>query len=107
MTNKTVKWIFSIVLVLTILFAGIYGFIQYKVSTVQDRVAEYMVKEKQVKKEDFKAKGFMANRSGDKNYMVEVKVKKDPNYYYYYRTSDDKVKLEFYLDKDNKQHFEK
>ncbi len=105
MTNKMMRWIIGIVLVVTMLFAGIYGFIQYKVSTVQEHVAEYMVKEQHVKKEDFKAKGFMANRSGDKNYMVEVKVKDDPNYYYYYRTNKDQVKLDFYLDENNKQHF--
>lgn len=102
--NRIIKIVIAVVFAATIIFASLFAYLQSKVNAAENSVAEYMVKEKHEQKGSFKANGFYANQGGGRNYMVEVKKKDDPNYYYYYIDKNDKVKLDFYLDQNNKKH---
>ncbi|KHD86573.1 hypothetical protein NG54_02740, partial [Heyndrickxia ginsengihumi] len=49
-------------------------------------------------------KAFLSDLPGDKRYSVSVKIKGDENVYIYYRTKDNKIKLESYTDSNQVEH---
>lgn len=74
---------------------GVTAYIQGKQYIAKAEVKEYLEAEgADVAKIDT----FMANLSGDKNWMVVVELKgEDGHYYYYYDRENEKVVLESYI----------
>lgn len=85
-------------LVLLILTAIGFGYVQYKKSNVEDSVIKYLTTEKNISKKDIaSSEPFIANLKGDKNWMVSIKLKNDSKTYYYYK-SNNKIILESYIE---------
>ena len=78
-----------------IIAIGVTAYIQGKLYIAKAEVKEYLEAEgADVAKIDT----FMANLSGDKNWMVVVELKgEDGHYYYYYDRENEKVVLESYI----------
>lgn len=83
---------------LLIIIGCIFGYISLKKNYVKNEVLDYLINEKMVNKEEIEEiEPFIANLSGDQNYMVYVKLKNDEKKYYYYKNfKKDKVILESY-----------
>ncbi|WP_232713418.1 hypothetical protein [Bacillus xiapuensis] len=89
-----VKKIGITLLILLVLLIGIFGYIAYKKNEVKNAVEDYLINEEQVKKEDILTlEPFIANLSGDKNYLVLVQIKNDEKKYYYFK---DTKKIKYY-----------
>lgn len=84
-----------ILLVVAVIAVGVTAYIQGKQYIAREEVKEHLEAEgADVEKLD----SFMANLSGDKNWMVVVELKGDEgHYYYYYDRSNKKVVLESYI----------
>ena len=89
----------GIILSVLIIFLGIgFGYIQYKKSDVEKSVLEYLTTEKNSSKDDIvSSEPFISNLSGDKNWMVSIKLKNDDRTYYYYK-SKNKIILESFVE---------
>ena len=97
------KKLFMIPLILTILIAVGFGYIQYKKLNVEVSVINYLTTEKNISKSDIiSSEPFIANLEGDKNWMVSIKLKDDDKTYYYFK-SNNKVILESYTE-NGKEH---
>lgn len=84
---------------------GWFLYIDSKKDRLEEIVYDYLVEDKQVPKEDIlNLSAFNANLPQDKNYLVGVKLKHDPNTYYYYRMSNGSIALESYTDEKNEEH---
>lgn len=92
------KKIVSIILVIALVSCGILGYVSYKKYEVKKAVESYLINEKQVKVENIEEMSpFISNLSGDRNWLVYVKIKGDEKKYYYYKNSHNgKVILESY-----------
>ncbi|WP_233880796.1 hypothetical protein [Virgibacillus halodenitrificans] len=87
-----------ILLVLLILVGGGFGYVQYKKSTAEKYVLEYLNKEKNIPETDIVySEPFIANLPGNKNWMVCIKLKGDDKTYYYYYDQN-QVFLESYTE---------
>ena len=84
-----------ILIVVAVIAVGITAYIQGKQYIARAEVKEYLEAEgADVAEID----SFMANLSGDKNWMVVVELQNDDgHYYYYYDRAKEKVVLESYV----------
>ena len=85
----------KILITLAVIAVGITAYIQGKQYIAREEVKDYLEAEgADVAEID----SFMANLSGDKNWMVAVELKGDDgHYYYYYDRAKEKVVLESYI----------
>lgn len=91
------KKIGTILFVLIIFIAIGFSYIQYKKSDAEDSVIEYLIKEKNISKDDIiSSEPFISNLKGNKNWMVSIKLQNDDKTYYYYK-SNNKIVLESYV----------
>ena len=80
-----------------VLVAGITAYIQGKQYITRKEVKNYLAEEGYTESDIVELDSFMANLSGDKNWMVVVELQKDAgHYYYYYDRAKEKVVLESY-----------
>ncbi|RAS72823.1 DUF3139 domain-containing protein [Priestia endophytica] len=86
--------VFLIIIVLiVIVIESILGYRNYKKNNIKNVVQEYLL-DKGVKKENITSlKPYTTNLSGDKHYLVEVKIKGDEKMYFYYK---DSKKIRYY-----------
>nr|WP_239549188.1 hypothetical protein [Scopulibacillus daqui] len=86
-------------MVLLVVVIGVSGYLNYKKNAVKNDVKEYLINEKHVKEKDILAlEPSIENLSGDKKYIVYVKIRGDKRKYYYYKdTKKNKVLLESYI----------
>lgn len=84
-----------ILITIAVIAVGITAYIQGKQYIAREEVKGYLEAEGA---EVVKVDSFMANLSGDKNWMVVVEKKGDNgHYYYYYDRANEKVVLESYI----------
>ena len=85
----------KILITLAVIAIGITAYIQGKQYIAREEVKDYLEAEgADVAEVD----SFIANLSGDKNWMVVVDLKGDKgHYYYYYDRANEKVVLESYI----------
>ena len=85
----------KILITLVVITLGVTAFIQGKQYIAREEVKDYLEeKDADVAEID----SFMANLSGDKNWMVVVELQNDDgHYYYYYDRAKEKVVLESYI----------
>ena len=85
----------KILITLAVIAVGITAYIQGKQYIAREEVKDYLEAEGA---EVADVDSFIANLSGDKNWMVVVDLKGDEgHYYYYYDRSKEKVVLESYI----------
>lgn len=89
-----------------IIFTAI-GYVQYKFITTENEVMEYLTVNEKLQEESIKTKPFIANLSGDKNWMVSVMIKEDNKKYYYYLNNEGKVVLESIVENGTENVFNK
>lgn len=104
--SKKFKVILSVVILLILVIASSFAYNKYKMKTLEEDVFEYVMKEKKVSKNDLTGGAYYSKLQGDKKYLVDVKVKGDPNIYAYYRTKNNLIKLESYTDENHVEHVE-
>lgn len=85
----------KILITLAVIAVGITAYIQGKQYIAREEVKDYLEAEGA---EVADVDSFIANLSGDKNWMVAVELKGDDgHYYYYYDRANEKVVLESYI----------
>lgn len=85
----------KILITLAVVAVGITAYIQGKQYIAREEVKDYLEAEGA---EVADVDSFIANLSGDKNWMVAVELKGDDgHYYYYYDRANEKVVLESYI----------
>lgn len=86
------------ILVVLIGIGSVVGYITYKQYSVRKAVENYLIDEQNTDKGNIEElDSFIANLSGDKNWLVYVKIKGDDKKYYYYKDRKaEKVLLESY-----------
>ena len=85
----------KILITLAVIAVGITAYIQGKQYIAREEVKDYLEAEGA---EVADVDSFIANLSGDKNWMVVVELKGDDgHYYYYYDRANEKVVLESYI----------
>lgn len=96
MTKRKRALIGSLTAVIVIV-VGVTVYIQGKQYVAKKEVKSYLAAEGYDESDIVEIDSFMANLSGDKNWMVVVELQKDAgHYYYYYDRAEDKVVLESY-----------
>ena len=95
--KKTKKAVIGGVMAVILLAAGITAYVQGKQYVARKEVKEHLAAEGYSKSDIVELDSFVANLSGDKNWMVVVELQKDAgHYYYYYDRANKKVVLESY-----------
>ena len=85
----------KILITLAVVAVGITAYIQGKQYIAREEVKDYLEAEGA---EVADVDSFIANLSGDKNWMVVVELQGDDgHYYYYYDRANEKVVLESYI----------
>lgn len=85
----------KILITLAVIAVGVTAYIQGKQYIAREEVKDYLEAEGA---EVADVDSFIANLSGDKNWMVVVELKGDDgHYYYYYDRANEKVVLESYI----------
>lgn len=89
----------GVILGIILILIGIgFGYVQYKKSTTENSVIEYLITEKNIPKDDIvSSEPFIANLEGDKNWMVSIKLKNDTKTYFYYKHNNEII-LESYTE---------
>jgi ABC-type phosphate transport system substrate-binding protein len=105
--GDNVKVIYKFLLCLVIIIITAIGYVQYKFITTENEVMEYLTVNKKLQEESIKTKPFIANLSGDKNWMVSVMIKEDNKKYYYYLNNEGKVVLESIVENGTENVFNK
>ncbi|OCA90369.1 hypothetical protein A8F94_00275 [Bacillus sp. FJAT-27225] len=72
----------------------VIGYVQYKLISTEKAVFEYLTVNKNLPEETITIQPFIANLSGDKNWMVSVTIKGDSYTYYYFLNGQNKIVLE-------------
>ena len=99
------KKLFKYLFVLIILVGLPTGYIQYKFMKVENAVTDYFLHTERLSEAAFKTEPFIANLSGDKNWMVSVKVEGDSATYFYYVNNSNQIVLESYVE-NGREHVE-
>ena len=88
----------SLVAIIAIVI-GITSYIQGKHYVTRNEVKDYLLEEKGIAETDIvELDSFIANLSGDRNWLIFVELKGDKGHYYYYYDRDkNKVFLESYI----------
>lgn len=101
------KIIYKFLLCLVIIIITAIGYMQYRFITTENEVMEYLTVNEKLQEESIKTKPFIANLSGDKNWMVSVMIKEDNKKYYYYLNNEGKVVLESSVENGTENVFNK
>lgn len=101
------KVIYTFILCLVIIIITGVGYVQYKFITTENEVTEYLTVSEKLAEESIMIKPFIANLSGDKNWMVSVMIKDDNKKYYYYLNNEGKVVLESIVESGKENVFNK
>ncbi|MGP7818245.1 hypothetical protein [Niallia sp. 01092] len=92
------KKIWIVLFVVFILIGSLIAYIKFKEKSVEGSVINYLTTEKNISKKDIISSGsFIANLSGNKNFMVGIKLKNDDKTYFYYK-GNGKIILESYTE---------
>lgn len=91
------KKIYKFILGLLIVVGMIYGYVQYKLYSVENAVIEFLTVDEDIPEQSFTSKPFISNLPGDRNWMVFVKVDGDPIKYTYYLNEQKQIVLESYI----------
>jgi hypothetical protein len=102
-----VKVIYTFLLCLVTIIITSIGYVQYKFITTENEVMEYLTVNEKIQEESIKTKPFIANLSGDKNWMVSVMIKEVNKKYYYYLNNEGKVVLESIVENGTENVFNK
>ena len=95
--TKTKKAVIGGLAAVIVLVAGVTAYIQGKQYVARKEVKSYLTEEGYNESDIVELDSFVANLSGDKNWMVVVELQKDAgHYYYYYDRAKEKVVLESY-----------
>lgn len=95
---KRLKNLGITLLILVSLIGSIFLYISFKKNSLENDVIEYLIEEKNLSKDDIiYRESFISNLSGDKNFMVSIKIKDDNKTYFYYKT-DGEIILESYTE---------
>lgn len=95
--TKTKKILLGGLIAAVLIVAGVTAYIQGKHYVTRNEVKNYLTEEGYTESDIVEIDSFIANLSGDKNWMVAVELQKDPgHYYYYYDRAREKVILESY-----------
>lgn len=81
-----------------ILIGMVIGYVQYKFVTVENGINDYLLHTEGLSEASFKTEPFIANLSGNKNWMVAVKVEGDSKTYFYYVNKKRQIVLESYVE---------
>lgn len=81
-----------------ILVACGFGYVKYQQYTVENAVIKYLKTDKAIPSEKINTEPFIANMSGNKNWMVKVKIEGDSKVYSYYKNKEGKVVLDSYIE---------
>lgn len=97
--KKGWKLVLIIVLLIFAIGGGTYGYIHYRLTSTASTVEHYLIKEKGIKKTDIEEiEANLVNLTGDRKYLVYVKLKNDDRKYYYYKdTKKNKIVLETFI----------
>ena len=95
------KKVFIFIFIFFILIGGIFGYVKYKLYSVEKAVLEYLINDEHISEEDITAEPFIANLSGEKNWMISIKITDDTKTYSYYKNKDNKIVLESYIDEND------
>lgn len=86
----------KILIVVLLVIALVIGYVSYKKNSVKIAVENYLETELGIEEQDIiESTPIVANLSGDKNWLVFIKLKNDPKGYYYYKHKDEII-LESY-----------
>ena len=95
--TKTKKVLIAGATAVLLIVAGVTAYIQGKQYVTRKEVKNYLTEEGYNKSDIVELDSFIANLSGDKNWMVVVELQEDAgHYYYYYDRSKKQVVLESY-----------
>lgn len=95
--TKTKKAVIGGLVAVILIVAGVTAYIQGKQYVTRQEVKNYLTEEGYTESDIVELDSFVANLSGDKNWMVVVELQKDAgHYYYYYDRAKEKVVLESY-----------
>jgi len=95
--TKTKKALIGGLTAVIVIVAGVTAYIQGKQYVTRKEVKSYLIEEGYGESDIVELDSFVANLSGDKNWMVVVELQKDAgHYYYYYDRAKEKVVLESY-----------
>lgn len=95
--TKTKKAIIGGLIAVIVVVAGVTAYIQGKHYVTRKEVKSYLTEEGYNESDIVEMDSFLANLSGDKNWMVVVELQDDAGHYYYYYDRDkEKVILESY-----------
>ncbi|WP_369679329.1 hypothetical protein, partial [Terribacillus saccharophilus] len=82
------------IIVILLIPTTIWGYISFKKNSVEDSVHDYLIDSGKQESDIVELEPFVANLSGNKNYMVSVKIKGDEKTYFYYKNESGDVILE-------------
>lgn len=88
--KKILKIFFGLAVVIIIAV----GYVQFKFISIEKAVIEYLTINKKVPEKNIVTDPFMANLSGEKNWMVAVTLKGDSKIYSYYLNNQNQLVLE-------------
>ncbi|MDN7245247.1 hypothetical protein QWY16_17945 [Planococcus shenhongbingii] len=94
-----------VLIILLIISASVFAAFHYKMHGVEQAVLAHLINEEKVPADRIQlTEGFIANLSGERNWMVAVKLKQDDKSYFYYKNSQGEVILESYTE-DGVEHY--
>jgi len=88
--KKFLKILFGLAVVIIIVVC----YVQFKFISIEKAVVEYLTENNKVPEENITTDPFIANLSGNKNWMVAVTLKEDSKIYSYYLNNQNKLVLE-------------
>lgn len=95
--TKTKKAMLGGLIAVIVIVAGVTAYIQGKQYVTRKEVKNYLTEEGFSESDIVAIDSFVANLSGDKNWMAAVELQGDEgHYYYYYDRAKEKVVLESY-----------
>lgn len=93
------KKLWITLLIILILVISSFAFVEFKKNGVENNVIEYLTTEKNIFQDEIvSSEPFIANLSGNKNFMVSIKFKNDAKTYYYYQNEDNKIIMHSYTE---------
>ncbi|MFS0657096.1 hypothetical protein [Bacillus sp. 179-C3.3 HS] len=91
MNKKTVFFIVGIVALIIIGFLSVNLFYDYQAKRIASETEDYLINEKEKKKEDFKEIKGIRSKVGDYGILVRVIYKSKPHIHYFYISNNGKI----------------
>lgn len=88
------KKVLLVVGILAFIGLGVYQYVQYKLFIVEKTTETYLKSEKNLTEDNYKVDGFIANLSGNKNWMASVQIKGEDFTSFYFLNDDGELELE-------------